>query len=149
MENKLIGCTVMMNEELVRKIDTLPTNARYHDWWIAMIASAFGHISYMPIPTLYYRQHSNNVVGNLSFSEYVKNRITSLQTQKEALDKTMQQAKEFYQIFHKELKEEEKSQVYLFANLKNEPWIKRKIIIITQGYLKTGILRNLGILCLI
>jgi glycosyltransferase involved in cell wall biosynthesis len=149
MENKLIGCTVMMNEELVRKLIHMPSNARYHDWWIALIASAFGHISYLPVATLYYRQHSNNVVGNQSFSSYVKNRLASLHDQKEVLNKTMLQAEEFYQIYNKYLNEKEKKQVYLFANLKKKPWLLRKILVVKQGYLKTGIIRNIGMLYLI
>ncbi len=148
MENKLIGCTVMFNEQLLKRMSTLPKNARYHDWWIAMIAAAFGQISYLPVATLSYRQHSNNLVGNQSFLSYVKNRISSIDTQKEALNKIILQAAEFYQIYHKELPVKEKRVVYILANLEKENWIIRRYLILKYGYMKTGMLRNIGLLLL-
>jgi len=149
MENKMIGCTVMFNDQLLKRMRICPTNARYHDWWIAMIAASFGHISYLPEATLFYRQHSNNVVGNQSFFSYVKNRVTSLQKQKEVLHKTILQADEFYLLYHKELSEKEKKQVYILAHLEKENWIMRRFLIVRYGFLKTGLLRNVGLLWLV
>lgn len=149
MENKLIGCTVMINEALVNKITVLPQNARYHDWWIGLIASAFGHISYLPKPTLYYRQHSGNVVGNQNFTAYVKNRFSSLNKQKEAIHKCILQAKEFYDIYNQDLSETTKNEIYIFANLNKKDYIERKKMVIRHGYLKTGILRNIGLLFIV
>ena len=40
-ENKCIGCTSMMNEELVRLLTEVPEQARYHDWWMALLATSF------------------------------------------------------------------------------------------------------------
>lgn len=149
MENKLIGCTVMVNEALVKKITILPTKARYHDWWIALLAASFGQISYLPETTIHYRQHSNNMVGNQDFLGYVKKRLSSLQMQKEALHKTMIQADEFYGIYHKELPERAKILLSTFAHLEQYNWICRRWIIIKYGYQKTGILRNIGLFFLI
>ena len=76
MENKLIGCTVMINSAL-RKIlleHDLPKKAKLHDWWIALIAAAFGKISFINEGLLLYRQHSSNAVGDTGFSAYFKNR---------------------------------------------------------------------------
>ncbi|WP_313134504.1 glycosyltransferase family 2 protein [Anaerocolumna sp.] len=149
MENKLIGCTVMFNEALTEKLDVIPKNARYHDWWIALIASAFGHITYLKEGTLLYRQHGNNVVGNQSFLSYVKNRFINLHKQKEILDITIRQAREFYNIFEKELTGNKKELVYGFAYIKKNSWFMRRKLILEKGYLKTGIIRNIGLLLII
>ncbi len=149
MENKLIGCTVMVNDALVKKITVLPTKARFHDWWIALLAASFGQIGYLPEATINYRQHSNNMVGNQSFLEYVKNRISSLQMQKEALHKTIIQAEEFYQIYHKGLPEREQILISHFAHLERCNWITRRWFIVKYGYQKTGFLRNIGLFFLI
>lgn len=149
MENKLIGCTVMVNRELAGRLKQLPEKARFHDWWVAMIAAAFGHIGYLPEATLYYRQHGGNMVGNQSFSSYVRNRISSIKKQKEALHAIVSQAGEFYRIFHTELPAPQKKQVYILAQLEKKNWFERRLLIVKYGYLKTGLLRNIGLLCLI
>ena len=149
MENKLIGCTIMFNEPLADKLECIPENARYHDWWVALIASAFGYITYLKEGTLLYRQHGNNLVGNQSFISYVKNRITSLNNQREILDITIRQAQEFYDIFGKELTSNKKYLVYQFAHIKENTWFMKRKIILENGYLKTGIIRNIGLFLLI
>lgn len=149
MENKLIGCTVMFNESLASKLDSIPNNARYHDWWVALIASSFGYITYLKEGTLLYRQHGNNVVGNQNFLSYVKNRISSLRRQREILDKTMRQAQEFYDIFENELTGNKKELVYHFAHLKENSWFMKRKIIMENKYFKTGLIRNIGLFLLI
>ncbi len=146
MENKMIGCTVMFNGPLQKKMYNHPQNARYHDWWTSLTAAAFGHISYLPQTTLFYRQHGGNVVGNRSFPAYVKKRLASLQKQKEIICKTALQAEEFYRIYHSQLDGTEKMQVYAMAYLLNQNWIKRRQLVFKYGFMKTGILRNLGLL---
>jgi hypothetical protein len=131
------------------KIKTIPSNVRYHDWWIALIGSAFGHISYLAEPTLLYRQHSNNIVGNQNFLSYIKKRASSLTKQKEIIRITIAQGMEFYQIYQKELEKKEKKQVYLFAHLQNDNWFMKRVRIISGGYTKTGFLRNLGLLLIV
>jgi glycosyltransferase involved in cell wall biosynthesis len=149
MENKMIGCTVLFNEALFLKMHTIPQNARYHDWWVALIAASFGSISFLPSPTLYYRQHSNNVVGNQTFLAYVMNRITSLKKQREVLLQTINQAKEFYSIYEKEISNKSKMQIYAFANLWEFDWFTRRKIMLKFGFLKSGIVRNIGLMLII
>lgn len=149
MENKMIGCTVMFNGPLQNLMGQLPLNARYHDWWVALIAAAFGCISFLPAVTLFYRQHGDNMVGNQNFLSYVQNRLTSLKQQKEVICKTALQAEEFYRIYEPAFSSKQKKQVYSMANLLNENWIKRRHLVLKFGFTKTGILRNLGLLYII
>lgn len=146
MENKLIGCTVMFNEPIQKLMIGKPTLVRYHDWWVALIGAAFGHISYLPCPTLFYRQHGGNVVGNQSFQTYVKNRLMALKEQKISIHKNVLQAEEFYKIYESRLASRQKNQVYSMANILRENWIKRRYLVLKHGFLKTGLIRNLGLL---
>jgi hypothetical protein len=34
-----------------------------HDWWFAIIAAAFGTITFLDRPLVSYRQHANNAIG--------------------------------------------------------------------------------------
>lgn len=150
MENKLLGCTVMINKIVKEMLTTLPTTARMHDWWIALLCASFGTIGVIKEPTILYRQHDNNVIGgNQSFMQYVKNRLSTIEKQKTALSLTQVQAQNFYQIYKSQLSLKNKDIIYQFSSLQKRNWLYRRFIVIKYRFLKTGIIRNIGILILI
>lgn len=63
-QNNVTGCTVMINAALRELLPSasLPGLAM-HDWWMALVASAFGNIGYIDAATVSYRQHGKNTVG--------------------------------------------------------------------------------------
>jgi glycosyltransferase involved in cell wall biosynthesis len=63
VSNHIPGCTMLMNRALIDRAGTLPLDVRMHDWWIAMIASLTGTMSYVDAALINYRQHDNNAVG--------------------------------------------------------------------------------------
>lgn len=65
MKNTITGCTMIMNRTLKELVKDVPLMANMHDHWIALVASAFGKIEFIPEATILYRQHENNVVGAL------------------------------------------------------------------------------------
>lgn len=149
MENKLLGCTVMFNRSLKDKLTQIPENVKMHDWWIGLICASFGHIGFLDKSTMLYRQHGTNVIGNQSFRKYFLNRISSIKKQKLSLKENELQAEEFYSIYKEELSDNKKILVKKFSKLGRMNWIKRRVVIIKNGYLKTGIIRNAGVLLLI
>lgn len=146
MENKLIGCTMMMNKALKNKIIAIPKNARVHDWWVALVAAAFGKIGYLEDSTILYRQHEDNVIGNQEYGSYIKKRLASLQSQREVIYSNMKQAEEFLEIYNMLLTKEQKSLIGRFANLNKRNWFYRRYAMYRYGYKKSGVPRNLGLL---
>ncbi len=61
--NTITGCSVLFNSALLLKASPIPTSAIMHDWWLGLVAAAFGHIVYLPTPLLDYRQHEGNTIG--------------------------------------------------------------------------------------
>lgn len=57
------GCTVMYNRALANLITSEPVFFVMHDWWVALVAAAFGKIGVINEPTVLYRQHSDNESG--------------------------------------------------------------------------------------
>ena len=53
----------MMNRALAERITEIPAHCVMHDQWIALVASAFGHIDFVPESLYLYRQHGDNVLG--------------------------------------------------------------------------------------
>ncbi len=151
MENKLIGCTVMVNNALrnVLRSRQLPGHARYHDWWVALIAASMGKIGYVNEGTLFYRQHGENVVGGTDFFSYMKNRVSVLGKQKEVIRSLYAQAEEFIMLYDTLLPREKAELIRRFAGLGQYNFIRRRIIILHYGYLKTGIIRNIGLFFII
>ncbi|WP_044356313.1 glycosyltransferase family 2 protein [Paenibacillus sp. E194] len=66
VENIAVGAVLMMNRAAVEKIKSnIPSqlNIVMHDWWVYLVVSSFGKVVYEEKPSIYYRQHQNNVVG--------------------------------------------------------------------------------------
>ncbi len=149
IENKVIGCTAMFNRALTEKLVVAPQQARYHDWWVALIAATFGQVYYFDQVTMYYRQHGANVVGAQNFVSYVWNKIQHFPDQKENLIACEKQAWEFLEIYNGDILEEQRQIIADFANLQSVNWIERKDRLFRYGYWKSGKIRNIGLFLLI
>lgn len=62
-QNPVTGCTVMVNRALADLVAPPFDGVAMHDWWLAVIAAAFGGIAFLDTPTVLYRQHGGNTVG--------------------------------------------------------------------------------------
>lgn len=63
VSNTVTGCTALCNEALVRRALPIPVAAVMHDWWLALVAGAFGTLGFLDEPLLEYRQHGANTIG--------------------------------------------------------------------------------------
>lgn len=149
MENKVIGCTTMVNRKLIEHIIDFPNCARQHDWWIALIASVFGDLAYLDEVTMLYRQHGKNAVGTQSFLSYLWSRMKDLKAQHGILIKTEKQAWEFYEIYKEYILEEQAQILQDFAYIHGQNFIERRDRLFRHGFWKTGKARNIGVFFLI
>lgn len=62
-QNPVTGCTVMVNRALAGLVAPPFDGVAMHDWWLAVLAAAFGGIAFLDTPTVLYRQHGANTVG--------------------------------------------------------------------------------------
>ncbi|GLR67312.1 glycosyl transferase [Acidocella aquatica] len=60
MENPVLGPTMLFNRPLLTLAMPLNGGAAYHDWWLALVACAFGKIVLIKKSTLLYRRHGAN-----------------------------------------------------------------------------------------
>lgn len=149
MENKIIGCTTMVNQKILPYLNVLPKEIRVHDWWMALICATFGQIGYIERGTVLYRQHSNNIIGGTSFVKYFGNRLTSLREQKQVLKATFEQAKAFYELFEGQLSTDRSIVIKRFADIPRRGFLERRIRCIQNGYLKSGVARNVALLLIL
>lgn len=78
LENHIPGCVMFFNHSLKEKIGKISNKCRMHDWWIALVAAAYGKIIFIDETLNLYRQHENNTIGvkkqnNMKNSTKIKN----------------------------------------------------------------------------
>ncbi len=59
--NVFTGCTMAFNKELKRYCFPMPDFAKMHDEWIGLVATKYGKVDNIKVPTIKYRQHGENV----------------------------------------------------------------------------------------
>jgi len=149
IENRCIGCTIMMNRALVDMIGDKYDNIRYHDWWVALIASAFGGIRFLRVPTLLYRQHGGNQVGQGGFASYVKTRMSDKNDIENRLNDTIAQAQAFYECYKGRLGYKNAMVVNEFSKLPSKSFFMKRFLILRYRFFKSGLLRNIALLLFI
>ncbi len=75
ISNLITGCTALINEPLARKALPVPADAIMHDWWLGLVASAFGKVVFIDRPLVHYRQHGANTIGA---KEQIKEEFTDI-----------------------------------------------------------------------
>lgn len=129
VSNTVTGCTTLFNVALLRRALPMPSDTMMHDWWIALVASAFGRRIYLPYALVQYRQHSSNTLGARL---YARGKLGSallkkvFQGKKDPLAQQQyeglsQQARAFYERFGSEL------------GLVDRMWLRR-VIAIAQSH---------------
>lgn len=116
VSNTVTGCTAMINEELARLAMPIPEDAIMHDWWLALVASAFGKIAYIDEGLIDYRQHDANTIGAREFRQSGRPNllIRLLDNQHaEAFKATAQQARAFNAAYGTRLKSRQRFAVGL------------------------------------
>ena len=93
-QNTVTGCTAMYNRALGEFLQREPSFFVMHDWWLALIASAFGRIVLLDEATMRYRQHGDNAVGAkfVRSPHYLLGRLLNVKGYRRELAETFQQA---------------------------------------------------------
>jgi len=66
------GCTVLFKKNLLKFFYPIPTGEKYHDWWLALLASKSKGITYLDEVLTLYRQHGLQDTGVNIETKYFK-----------------------------------------------------------------------------
>ena len=83
LDNVVTGCATIFKKEVLEKAIPFPTEVYPHDWWLALIATELGKISFYDKPLVKYRQHETNTIG---IKSQMKERIDFYVYRKELID---------------------------------------------------------------
>jgi len=103
--NNAAGCTIMYNRALGNMIQAVPEFIVMHDWWLALIAAAFGETGVIRTPTVLYRQHGDNIKGakKVLSPVYIFYVLTHLKTMAAMIDDSYRQAGSFLSHYDNKL----------------------------------------------
>lgn len=150
--NFATGCSVMVNRPLVDLALPIPAEAMMHDWWLALVAAAFGHIGHITEPTALYRQHGSNDIGAKKWNivdtfksmANLSGRKQLLELNKSVKQKIQRQAAAFLQRFGKELSDRQREMLERYVNLDEFNYFVKIYYNIKYGFYYTGLIRNIG-----
>lgn len=148
VQNCVTGCLSMVNKALYSLIGDYDKNILMHDWWTALIASSMGKIIYIPEEVMLYRQHGNNVVGavNVKSFKYRWNKFHDKRT-KNTHFRYKDQMILFYERYKYILSDKSRICVEKFINIYDTKFkIMRIYKLVKGGYLKSDVVRNIGLL---
>ena len=148
LQNVVTGCTALLNRPLTDLAVPIPEEATVHDWWIALVAAAFGVIEPVRVATVLYRQHGQNSLGVRAFRvgnfhrlalEFLRN----YRRRRHIILERFDQADAFARHFGNEMSAEERCLLERIATLPDMNLLKRSRYAIQDKVLPRGFARAL------
>ncbi len=146
VQNNVTGCTVMINRALRALVRVQPAHSVMHDWWLALIAAAFGHVGVVREPLILYRQHGGNEVGAYDARDLAlaAKKLSRRARIREIYDGMFLQAGCFAATFRERLSDEQYALCADYAAMREKGKAGRIASILKHGYYKNTALRNIG-----
>lgn len=137
-QNVAPGCLMLCNRPLLAL--AAPSVARQgvamHDWWLMLVAAAFGHIGYVLEPLALYRQHGDNALGAQAFD--VAERLGDLGRMDARFAETLRQAVEFEAAFGGALLDQLRAVVAEYAAMAEGGPVENVVHLSRSGAWKAG-----------
>uniref|UniRef100_UPI00326005FF glycosyltransferase family 2 protein n=1 Tax=Clostridium sp. NkU-1 TaxID=1095009 RepID=UPI00326005FF len=144
VENNITGNTVMINRAFLRFFAEIPKECVMHDWWLGLLASCFGRISYIDRPLVLYRQHGENQMGSKSGKEQYAERILNQDRIRENYRKMFVQAQMFLKLYGNEMSREQREVLEHFTGLPGKNRAEKIYTIWKYRLKKSTHMRTLG-----
>lgn len=145
VESSVPGCSMMVNEALLLVFQRYsgPLNAaRMHDWWLSLIAQAFGSSKVIDEPLVQYRQHASNSAGSTRRRgvSFILSKLR--QRPRDEMLLNVAQGRLFLEAYGAELAPAELRQLEILDQLSTLSKLRRIEACIKFGILKQGLLRR-------
>ena len=146
IQNTFSGCSCMYNRALAELIRAEPEFCVMHDWWLMIVAAAFGHIGSSTEATALYRQHGGNTVGacDMGAWSYKLNRLRHPDEVRRAIDVTYDQARAFLKMYRDRLTEEQRRLIETYCRVPEMSKPQKLLTLLRLGTLKNTLTRRIG-----
>lgn len=148
VQNNVTGCTVMANQALAKLACHMPAQAIMHDWWLALVAAAFGKIGHIARTTMLYRQHGGNDTGAKRYGvaqlpHHIKGGIAPMRA---SLLRTQRQAGALLARYAAAFDPQQRLLLEKYTDLSENNFFMRRWLVCRLGMFMNGLLRNLGMM---
>jgi len=143
LKNTIAGCASLANKALVRLALPVPRAALMHDYWLALVACAAGHVGAVEEPLMLYRQHERNTIGARPYDwRSFVDRITDGLVHWD-LSALRRQAAALSERCHEVMTAENRALIDDFVDLPRRNWIGQRWFLLHHGIVMPGLMRNL------
>ncbi|OMH40842.1 hypothetical protein BLW93_03285 [Desulfurobacterium indicum] len=147
VQNNVTGCACAVNRALLEKAHPIGRKAIMHDWWLSLVASAFGVVDFISKPTVLYRQHEKNDTGAKNVDvRYAIRKFMRKDDLVKSIAKTVLQAQNFLSTFEQCLKPEQKDMLRAYVQIPYVSYVRKLLTVFRFKLFKQNFLRNLGFL---
>ena len=145
-QNVVTGCTALMNRTLVERSVPLPAEALVHDWWVALVAAAFGFAGHLPEPTVLYRQHGENILGArplrlTALPHLLRQFLGAYQRHRASVLSRFTRAEAFLERFDGSLSDDQAAALNLFVQIPTRNIIARLACVLKNSMSPSGFWR--------
>ncbi len=137
VQNEITGCTVMLNRPLIDLACPIFPDCVMHDWWLGLVAAAFGHIGFINKPLILYRQHGKNTLGAKKFG------LALIRDRSQIQEKKQLQVHEFHRRYETILSKGRSDMLVDYLSMKESSFLRNRFLMFKHKFFKHGILRNL------
>jgi glycosyltransferase involved in cell wall biosynthesis len=143
-QNLVTGCTTFFNRALAERAAPIPSTADHHDWWLALVARASGHLEPVARQTVRYRQHGDNLVGArraplpLLPVRAALSYLVNLRARKEGLARRFGQAEDLLERLQGQLTRHDREQISAFLRAGEVGVLRRAGIALHHGLMPRG-----------
>lgn len=145
VQNLVNGCTLLGNRSLLELGAPDADEAWMHDYWLGLVAIAFGIACPLRRATVDYRQHHNNAIGAKYRSHASKLvQLWNDLSLKEYIAASQKQARRFAARYANMLPLEQKLTIEAWCTMQRQPALIRQWDLYRHGLRRTSFLNNLG-----
>ena len=147
LQNVPSGNEMLFNRALADLALPIPEEAVMHDHWISLVAASFGKIQLIERPTLYYRQHGDNVYGASAYSPafFYRRMKQGRNKIRERFEQNITQAAVFGQKYGGSLNAHDRELCTALAQWPRMGFWEKRRTLWKYHVRKSGFLRNLGV----
>jgi glycosyltransferase involved in cell wall biosynthesis len=153
LESLALGSTMAINRALIETALPIPKGAAYQDWWLALVAAAFGQLVLLPEPTIHYRRHGQSLTKDpyaASLTGAFRRMLKAPRTAHQRLDFLIRQAgaqaRAFLENYEARLSAGDIAALRALASLPDLSAVARRAAVVRHGLWFTWWAKNLGLL---
>lgn len=156
VDSPAISSTMMVNRALIDLALPMPATIWSQDWWVMMVAAAFGKIVKLDEQTIFYRRHSTNdslepyaTTTNGMMRRLLAAPGSAREKLDHLIDRIARQASAFAERFHDDLSESDLGALKAASHLPHAGAIERRWSVLRHGLWFGSFPKNVGLMLLL